>query len=469
MFVSFTFFRAISFIKSRLKKPSFGVIAAPLILAGTVALVPSANAQDRRIVTIDDADFFGGDYRTVKDVDLNGCTSACLQDNQCRAFTFNTSAGWCFLKSDFGELQSFQGAIAGRVVEVQAPRADESADRKAELAFVPRAQLESAETYSQSLANSRRTSRATVEQLRAEGLAALSNRYAALAEADFVQLIVLEPGDFTAWTQLTQALLAQNPDNWQERETKQKNAVSAAINAYLRAITAQERAFALDLLGSTLVRRSEFKPAIKSLRASLALGENPSLRRRYDELVAQHGFRIVDHQVDSDSTAPRVCLVFSQKLPLGEDLTPYVTVRGPTTASIEAEGTQICADGLEHGARYQVTARSGLPAADGEKLEKTSELSIYVKDRSPSVHFLSRSYVLPSGGNPTIPIVSVNTSEVETTIYRVGNRSVADVLRDNRFLRQLDPWQADRIEDDLGEKVWSGILETENPLIQDVT
>ncbi|WP_420336552.1 MG2 domain-containing protein [Roseibium sp.] len=469
MFVSFKAFASIHSIATRFKGRAFNVLSVPLILAAAMAQVPSANAQDRRIVTIDDADFFGGDYRTVKDVDLNGCTSACLEDNQCRAFTFNTSAGWCFLKSDFGELQSFQGAIAGRVVEVQAPRADQSADRRAELEFVPRAQLESAETYSQSLANSRRTSRATVEQLRAEGLAALRNRNGALAEADFVQLIVLEPGDYTAWTQLTQALLAQNPENWQERETKQKNAISAAINAYLRAITPQERAFALDLLGSTLVRRSEFKPAIKSLRASLALSENPGLRRRYDELVAQHGFRIVDHQVDSDSTAPRVCLVFSQKLPLGEDLTPYVTVRGPTTASIEAEGTQICADGLEHGARYQVTARSGLPAADGEKLEKTSELSIYVKDRSPSVHFLSRSYVLPSGGNPTIPIVSVNTSEVETAIYRVGNRSVADVLRDNRFLRQLDPWQAERIEDELGEKVWSGILETENPLNLDVT
>lgn len=469
MFVSFSTFNPVNFFTARLKERSFKAFTAPLVLAATIAMIPAAHAQDRRIVTIDDADFFGGDYRTVKDVDLNGCSSACLQDNQCRAFTFNTSAGWCFLKSDFGELQSFQGAIAGRVVEVQAPRADESADRKAELAFVPRTQLESAETYSQSLANLRRTTRATVEQLRAEGLAALRNRNAALAEADFAQLIVLEPGDFSAWTQLALALLAQNPDSWQERETKQKNAVSAAINAYLRSVTPQERAYALDLLASALVRRSEFKPAIKSLRASLALGENPDLRRRYDELVAQHGFRIVDHQVDSDSTAPRICLVFSQKLPLGEDLSPYVTVRGPTTSSIEAEGTQICADGLEHGARYQVTARSGLPAADGEKLEKTSELSIYVKDRSPSVHFLSRSYVLPSGGNPTIPIVSVNTSEVETTIYRVGNRSVADVLRDNRFLRQLDPWQADRIEDELGQKVWSGVLETENPLNLDVT
>ncbi|MDN3718767.1 PAN domain-containing protein [Roseibium salinum] len=314
--------------------------------------------------------FFGSDYRTVKDVDLDGCKSACLQDGQCRAFTFNTSAGWCFLKSDFGELQSFAGAIAGRVVEVQAPRADMSVDRKAELSFLPQTQLESAETYSLSISNSVNPRGQTADQLRSNGQAALNDRNGVLAEADFLQLIVLEPGDFDAWTRLTSALLLQNPDNWQDRETKQKNAVSAAINAYLRSVGVPERAYALDLLGRSLERRGEYKSAIRSFRASLALEENSGRRQRYDRLVAAHGFRIVDHQVDSDSASPRICLVFSQALPVGEDMSPYVTVRGEGTLSIEAEGNQICADGLKHGARYQVAARSGLPAADGEKLEK---------------------------------------------------------------------------------------------------
>lgn len=449
---------------------ALGVLRRAVLCIGVAGMISlPAAAQDKRIVTIDDADYFGADYRTVKEVDLEACKSACLADNQCRAFTFNTSAGWCFLKSDFGELQSFAGAIAGRVVEVRAPRADQSADRKAELVFVPSAQLESAETYSLSIANSRHATGQTAAQLRQSGLLALSKRQGALAEADFLQLIKLEPGNYEAWTHLSTALLLQDPDNWQEKETKRKNAVSASLNAYLRAVNAQEQALALELLARALTTRSEYRTAIKAYRASLALEENSSIRYRYDELVAEHGFRIVDHQVDSDSATPRVCLVFSQKLPVGEDLSPYLSVEGEGTFSVEAEENQICADGLNHGARYQVTARSGLPAADGEKLEKNAALTIYVKDRSPSVNFLSRSYVLPSGGNPTIPIVSVNTNEVETAIYRVGNRSVADVLRDNRFLRQLDSYQADQIEDELGEKVWSGIVETGNELNQDMT
>jgi uncharacterized protein YfaS (alpha-2-macroglobulin family) len=442
---------------------TFAAAAAAVLLA-----LPAA-AQDRRIVTVDDADFFGGDYRTVKDVDLEACKAACLDDSLCRAFTFNTSAGWCFLKSDFGELQSFAGAIAGRVVEVQAAREDRSADRRAELGFVPRSRMESAETYSLTIANRVRADGRTADALRRSGLAAIGNRNGSLAEADFLQLLRLEPGDYDAWIHLSTALLMQNPDNWQERDTKRKNAVSASVNAYLRAVNGEERALALDLLGRALSRHDDYRTAIKALRASLAVSENPSVRRRYDDLVAEHGFRIVDHTVDSDSAAPRVCLVFSRKLPVGVDMSPYVTVSGEGTLAIESQDNQICADGLKHGGRYLVSARSGLPAADGEKLEKTAEISVYVKDRSPTVSFLSRSYVLPSGGDPTIPIVSVNTSEVETAIYRVGSRSVADILRDERFLRQLDSYQADRIEEELGQKVWSGIVETGNELNRDVT
>ncbi|OJJ09344.1 alpha-2-macroglobulin [Alphaproteobacteria bacterium AO1-B] len=447
------------------------LVAGALLTGGMVVdgFIETADAQDRRIVTIEDADFFGGDYQTVKDVDLDGCKSACLSDNQCEAFTYNTSAGWCFLKSSAGQMQSFAGAVAGRVVEVQRSTFATTGERKAELDFLSRDTLEAAETYLQRIEETVRPNSTDADEIRRNGSNALANNNNALAEADFLQLIALDPTRFDPWVQLSTALILQDPNDWQERETKRKNLVSAAVNAYLRAGTPEEQAFALEYLGRGLSLRQDYKAAIKSLRASLALEERGSVRRRYDKLMAEHGFRIVDHQVDSDSATPRICLVFSQKLPVGEDLSPYVSVRGDGTVSIETDGSQVCAEGVRHGARYQLTARSGLPAADGEVLEKSSDLSIYVRDRSPSVNFLGRSYVLPAGGDPTIPIVSVNTNEVEATIYRIGDRSVADVLRDNRFLRQLGSYQADQIEEDLGEKVWSGVVETGNELNQDIT
>ncbi|TYC63668.1 alpha-2-macroglobulin [Rhodobacterales bacterium] len=454
-----------------------GIFAATSLLAASLAAffiggqVPAqaqAQAQDKRIVTVNDADFFGGDYRTVKEVDLEGCKSICLDDSQCRAFTFNTSAGWCFLKREVGEIQSFAGAVAGRVVEVDAPRPDMSETRKSELSFLDRYRMVEAETYLASIDNFRTTGLPS-EELRSEGVQSLRNRNGAAAEPQFRELVMRDTADFDAWVQLTRALLQQKPSDWSEKRTKQRDSVSAAVNSYLRSVSPQEAALSLSLLAISLERIEDYSSAIKALRASLALVESKGRRDRYDTLVAQHGFRIVDHQVDSESASPRICLVFSQTLPKDTDFSPYVTVRGAGAVSIETEGSQVCVDGLKHGTRYEITARSGLPAADGEELVKSRELSIYVRDRSPTVHFVGRSYVLPSGGNPTIPIVSVNTNEVEASIYRVGGRSVADVLRDNQFLRQLHGSEAKKIENELGEKVWSGIVETGNELNQDIT
>ncbi|MEJ8474158.1 alpha-2-macroglobulin family protein [Roseibium algae] len=424
--------------------------------------------QDKRIVTIEDADFFGSDYRTVKDVDLEGCKSVCLADNICRAFTFNTSANWCFLKSDFGQLQSFQGAVAGRVVAVQAPSEDQQADRKAELVFLDRSLLDTAETYAARLQQRSTSINSTADQLRRNGRQAIANKRGELAEADFGALIALMPGDVEAWARLSVAQMMQNPEDWQKRQTKQENATSSAINAYLRSSGQIDRARALDLIGTSLANRQQWKPAIKALRAALALDETPDLRRRYDQMVAEHGFRIVSNTVSADAASPQICVVFSEGLEKGIDVSPYVIVTGNGSTSVEVESAQVCVDGVAHGERYQLTVRSGLPSADGEKLEKSANLNVYVRDRAPAVHFLGRAYVLPAGGDPTIPVVSVNSSEIEAQIFRIGDRGLASAVREGKFLRQLGSYQADEIADNLGEKVWSGTVETENTLNQDV-
>ena len=80
-------------------------------------LSPSAYAQDiRTIERIDDADYFGFDLRTEKNVSIDECEASCIGDASCRAFTFNPKVNWCFLKSDYDQLNSFPGAIAGRIV-----------------------------------------------------------------------------------------------------------------------------------------------------------------------------------------------------------------------------------------------------------------------------------------------------------------------------------------------------------------
>lgn len=439
-------------------------------MTGLVALAPQAvQAEERRIVTVEDADYFGADFRTLKDVDLEACKAACLDAPQCRAFTFNRAAGWCFLKSDVGRLQAFDGAVAGRVVTVQAMDADERADRARDLAFVPRPILDEAARYARSLPRSYRPDGQSADALASTARRDLADGRPADAETGFARALVRDETRFDSWTGLTRALLAQEPDDWRRRTAVIENGSGAAINAYLAAGDESARVTALELMASALERRQLYKPAIRALRAALALEETPALRSRYAALVAEHGFRILDHQVDADAVTPRVCVVFSDTLRRATHMAPFVRVTGEGPFAVESENAQICVDGVRHGERYDILVREGVPAADGETLEKSASISVYVRDRSPSVRFLGRAYVLPAGDGATIPIVSVNTQEVEATVYRIGERGLASALRDRRVLSQLNPNRADEIREEYGEEVWSGVVETEAPLNDDVT
>ncbi|WP_099516047.1 PAN/Apple domain-containing protein [Microvirga ossetica] len=41
------------------------------------------------------------------------CASLCRSESQCRAYTYNKTARWCFLKDRVGEAQRFIGAFSG--------------------------------------------------------------------------------------------------------------------------------------------------------------------------------------------------------------------------------------------------------------------------------------------------------------------------------------------------------------------
>src|SRR5690349_17769174 len=91
-----------------------------------------AEEAERRIASSPDADYFGGDYDVLKDVDANVCETACLADNRCQAFTLNRKTRWCFLKDSVGELRQAAGATSGRIVLAsQAPDEDALEAREA--------------------------------------------------------------------------------------------------------------------------------------------------------------------------------------------------------------------------------------------------------------------------------------------------------------------------------------------------
>ena len=444
------------------------LVCSLFIVLPALLLPPAAFAQDRNFVMTEGADYFGADYDVRRDVDLDACQAACAEDGQCQAFTYNTEARWCFLKSDVGELRSVAGAISGRISTTVEVTPDIEAARIAELDFVPQNYVDEARRFVGRLQQAEPVNNDLAATLaEADGLA----RTDALRASELYRAALqLAPERLDLWQTFTETAFRATSDDWEVMQRLAEDRTAASINAYLRSVTPEERAYALELIGYSLSLRYDWKPAIRSYRASLALVDDEARRETYDRLLAEHGFRILEHVVEADTAAPRICVNFSDRLAdTRGDLADFVTVEGGQNLAVEASGYQICIDGVEHGSRYHLLIRAGVPAADGETLAKPVELDVFVRDRAPTVRFMGNAYVLPAGGEPTIPVVTINTNQVEATLYRIGDRSLARTIADGTFLNQLSYWETDDIEARSGEQVWEGTVDVSSEINREVT
>lgn len=292
------------------------------------------------------------------------------------------------------------------------------------------------------------------------------------AAGNYAMAVVAAPGNAAAWTGLAEALLAITPDpnRGSERYDIPVNASGAAYTAYLRAGDAATKAKALVVLSEALKRRAFWRPAIESLKASVALVADADVQAQLDALAAEHGFRMTDYRTDSEAQTPRVCLQFSETLARGQvDFSKFVTVDGKDPAGVSPENKQLCVEGLKHGERYEIQLKAGLPSDIGEVLSKTIEMAVYVPDRKPSVRFTGRSYVLPSRGQQGIPVVSLNTDEVAVEIYRIGDRGLATALQNGDLDRQLSTWDVETIQSRSGESIYKGTLPVASKLNTEMT
>ncbi|MCQ0988830.1 MG2 domain-containing protein [Jiella marina] len=453
----------------------FRLFSLALIAAIGLSPVPALAqaAGERNVVITRDADYFGRDYNVLRGVDLDECSAACKADDRCQAFTLNERNRWCFLKEAVGELRTVAGATSGKIVAP--PPVDEAslAARERELDFVPQTTRDAAKRTRLELTGAERD-----VEFAAVPLRELRERAgAALTFQDAIRLwrevLKREPLDHAAWQGLSTAALAYAPNDYRERTENRKLRKDAAVNAYLTASNDAEKAAGLAAIAETYESESAWKQAIRAYRASLAAARDPAVASRLDSVIAAHGFRIVEHTVDNNAASPRICLIFSdqlsRKLTTSENPGDYISVEGGDTLPVTAEGKQICVEGVTHGERYRIVARPGITAIDGERLAKQAELSIYVRDRDPSVRFSTNAYVLPAGGKATIPVVTVNADMIEAKVQRIGERGLSDMLGNDRFLRALSEWQIDDIAAQSGEDVWSGTVEVVRETNEEVT
>lgn len=309
----------------------------------------------------------------------------------------------------------------------------------------------------------------------AADLAAAASRAAPGSEAalkGFAAAIAAGRDDAAAWLGLAaaaEAVSAGLPTTDERRDALAGWVMPAAYASYIAAATPQEEAAALGLGGASLARQEQWRPALDAERASLAAREDPKLRAAYEALREAHGFHVADYSVDADAATPRICLQFSEDLRgSAADLAPFVTVAGQADPALSAKDHQLCVEGLEHGQRYHVAVRTGLPSTVGETLTKPADYDVFVPDRPARIATLGQGYVLPRIGAEGIPILSVNVARIDVSILHVGDRNLVATLRAGSFRDQIGDAGFRQLAADEGRKVWSGSLAVAAKLNEDV-
>ncbi len=303
-----------------------------------------------------------------------------------------------------------------------------------------------------------------------KGEAAMKANNPRAATGFFASSAVLDKEAAGTWLALARAYLAIQPKDDKEKRAFFRNAASAAYVAFQRATTAAVKADALAALAQGHAGRSLWRPALNAYRESLALQENAKTREAYTELLGEHGFRMLDYRVDSDTASPRLCVQFSEDLAHGRiDFAKFVSVDGADPAGVRAENSQLCVEELLHGHRYKVKVREGLPSAVEENLPKTVELTVYIRDRKPTVRMGNSNYVLPRTGQQGIPVTAINTNAVKIQIYSIGDRRLIQEVLEGNFAQQIEGYVANRIKNANGRLLWTGAMPVKGKLNEEVT
>lgn len=424
---------------------------------------------DRRAVVSRDVDFYGSDLQALYDTTYESCETACLSDARCKAFTFNTRSNACFPKGGISAREPYEGALSAELRTTDPAVLRMAAERAKALSFLGISTLETARDQARGLGRRHAGGKWDVadllqaaQQRRAKGdlRAAMHWTGAALAQVDQSDL----------WTEYARLALEVDTDNRTQQRQMQARALSAAVNGALRASSPGESAAALLVLARALDVSGRGRDMIPALR--LAQDAQPGRRdisAALEDAIGKHGFRITGHSVESDAAAPRLCAEFSESLvKAGVSYAPFVRLPDATMA-VQADDRQLCIDGVEHGQRYRLTFRSGLPAASGETLASDTTLTFYVRDRSPSAVFPGRAYVLPRGDGAAVPIETVNLDSVELTLRHVADRNVLRAVQEGYFGQPLDQWRARGFSGEVAQEVWTGQGDVQNRLNKEMT
>ncbi len=152
----------------------------------------------------------------------------------------------------------------------------------------------------------------TPQQLLAEAARAVAGGDFAAAEKLAGAAITAAPKDPANWLAYAGIAAAADDAKANDRYDLVTRGATAAYAAYQHSTTPDAQAAALAVLADLLARHEQWRPALDALKASLDRHDSVDVRKTYEAMRAEHGFRILDYKVDNESALPRVCFNFSE-------------------------------------------------------------------------------------------------------------------------------------------------------------
>ncbi len=453
--------------------PRLGLL--PLFYCLTLALFAPQITQAQqllpqtRFVISENTDLPGGDIASIFDTTREACQRACDANANCTAFTYNQRNGSCFPKVNAGPAASFDNALSGTKVVTDAGVLAESPARRAELGFLLDYEFSNFLAQANDLGAAR-----PVNGFSGEDLIAMTERAA-------------ENGDYSRAIETSGALVnltdsatdwADYADLWRRlavidddyANSHNNQSLNASANAYLRAGSKPLRHSILVTMAETFEALGRGRDAVAALRLAQSLQFRDDTEIALDRLIGLYGFRVAETNVQADTARPKICVSFTE--PLAKSGVDYANfVQLPEAGlSVTTDGyQQLCVEGVAFGSRNTITLREGLPAADGQVLTKSVDVTLYVRDRKPGVWFAGRGYVLPRSEDAALPVETVNTEKLELTLYKVSDRNMLRAFQNSYLSAPMDIYAESDFSENIGAEIWKGTASVKQEINVDMT
>ncbi|GGF42391.1 membrane protein [Aliidongia dinghuensis] len=168
---------------------------------------------------------------------------------------------------------------------------------------------------------------------------------------------------------------------------------------------------------------------------------------------------------DLTKPQPSACLVFSRALDTRSETHygDWVKLTPAADARLRVQDKAVCFDGLSLGRHYKIAIASGLPAADGSRIEAAAEATVDFGDRAKLVNFAGQGFILTRDAPGGVTLDTVNVDSVALEVLRINDRLAPGMIDSLRSQAPNYRYALQTLVEQSARPVWSGTMETKGP------